>query len=762
MGGRAYGQFLEEHWNRIRGVEQRTGEDDIWNIPPFPLIDYEEPETLRKWLENTLECLEDEQCTRAYRQLSYARFYNAINDTGLKDSRNYENKDGQRFSSSARQLFNHARDFVDQFVSRMMRYPPNLNVLPNNSEYRDRIAARFGKRVIDNVFRINEVESVLQGWLQEAKICGESFLFTTFNPNIGELHPDWKKLSNFTEKQQKRIRRQAGEREVGGLRRRFENSDGDSITLDIAKKVGEIEYENPVAWLVFHETQVKWRDVNYIFKGKLKHIDQVVAENPEVDVNRLQVLDMEKNRNGSYGPGFKYGNWVVEYEFFHRATELLDDGFYARFVPGVLLKHGKLPYSHGKLPVVRMTDIDDKLNAHGRSFFDDLRPPLLLHNKMIHLMYRNVALGAHPKWVVQQGSVNFDSLANGPAIMEVEPGAAEPKLVTFNTVGNDVFTLSNDFLKQTEKLSGTFPMSRGQQLPNARAAQILTFFDEKEQERESRQVAKYIKAIEKLGELTLGTAGDFYQSSDQRTIRIIGRTGVHRIKRIEDTAKLSGPHDVKVERTTALADSKQGRISQIAELQKLPLGDKEGMGGLFTREQILRMIEVADNRTFFDMATAAVDKAESENEDMFEGEEVHDPVEWEAHIIHWNVHFQFMQSREFTDGVPDEVRNLFVDHLRATEFFMYMFAGKSASFAQGLLANIYFPAVFKIGDQPSISQLVMMHMQGTPPVVGQDGSVSGPPAAPSPVNAPEPLPPEAGLVPPEAEQGEGLLLNGAG
>ncbi len=140
------------------------------------------------------------------------------------------------------------------------------------------------------------------------------------------------------------------------------------------------------------------------------------------------------------------------------------------------------------------------------------------------------------------------------------------------------------------------------------------------------------------------------------------------------------------------------------------------------------------------MATAAVDKAESENEDMFEGVDVAAPVEFEALLVHWNVHFQFMQSREFTDGVPPEIALRFVQHLKITEALMYRRAWRSLSFAIGLSENVYFPAVFQIGTQPSLNQIIMLHQQdpaglGAPPGDEMNGAMP-------PEEGSEPLPEE--------------------
>ena len=157
------------------------------------------------------------------------------------------------------------------------------------------------------------------------------------------------------------------------------------------------------------------------------------------------------------------------------------------------------------------------------------------------------------------------------------------------------------------------------------------------------------------------------------------------------------------------------------------------------------MIEVADTPAFFENSTAAADKAESENEDIFELIDVPDPQDYENHVVHWNSHFLFMQSREFndTEGIPEQVRTRFLEHMAGTEFLMYEKAKTSYTFAQELLKNANFPAVFKIGNNnPTIIGLVKLHESAPPPETVNDGATMAPPPAPPPL----PLPP--GGMPP--------------
>lgn len=742
---RNYDQFFQDHFKR------RTGEDRGYSVSlrPFWSINRQDDRETLNWLSDTLDTLQNEQEDRAYNQVRNVRFYNGVQMLQERDTRTID-WDRRPINKTGMFVLNHARDLINQVVNRIMRYNPAVNVLPVNNEYTDRIGARVGKRVADHIFRLNDMRDVAENSVREAKLCGESYMIVDYDPFTGDLDPQYDLMQEVL----------AVDPNID-----FQNSAGQEVLLQMVKRVGEVRFRQPLPWMVFLHPAARWKDVEYCFIGSMKHMDELRAENPGVDFSNIKPTSLPRATSGTVPKGYKYGDWVVEYEFYHIGHRFLDEGAYCRFIPGVLLKHEPLPFSHRGLPLARFTDIDDPFGLHGLSILDDLRPPLVLFNRLANLMYRNVAIGAHPKMFVPNGSCNFNSLANGMLVVEYDP-PYEPKLVSFNTIGAEVFQLSEKVMSWAQQFSGVFGISRGETIPNARAGSILSFYEEQEEQREGSQIKKYNSFIERVATLSLGTAGDFYSPDDGRTIRVVGKNNQYKVYKIQDVSKLSGPYDIIAQRTTALAESKQGRIDQISTLSSAPLAgpSEAGKPGLFTREQILRMLEVADLPAFFEAATAAVDAAESENEDIYEGREVAPPEEWHQHLVHWNVHYQFIQSREFSDtqGVPPEVRQNILDHLLVHEGWMYMQAQKSLAFCNELVTNPNYPCIFSFGLNPSIAQLIMIHQQppvppsmappppGPPPPQGAAGPApgGGPEAPPDKTEKPGDLPPEK--APPEA------------
>ncbi len=704
--------------NYTSGIYSEDDEAPDKDYRPFYAIDYNDPTKFLDHANKILTLLQKDGEPRAENEIRNISFYNGIHTLANYADIRSEDYDKQPVTLENRFVMNHILELTLQKQARLMRGGHELNVRPWNNEYAEKLGARLGKKIIDSTGYTHSFDTMYAEVLLNAFICGESFLFIEWDKHIGEQDPLVARAQELSQKQ---------------IMSSFVNEDGEAITLSEIAQIGDHKFTHPLPFHVLHEPRTRWRDVQYIYKGTLKHIDQIRAENPDIDIPSTA----KRTPISANAPETQYGEWVIEWEFYHKRHRFISKGIYAKFFADTLLEFGELPYEHGELPVARFTDYDDPMNAHGRSFYEDLKLPSVMINNMMKVAYRSFCISAYPKLIMQRDSCNMYSMANGPFVVEVNPGAMEPKIVSFNAVNKDFFPLAQHVESFMEKNSGVFAMSRGGTIPNARATGILNFYSEQEELRDSSQIAKYTAFQEKIGRHILSNSAQYFKAEDGRTLKIVGKNNRYKLVKIQDNIRLSGSHAVEVVRTTALSESKQGRVDQIVQLSAMPLAGEEGPG-LFTKEQVLQMIEISDTATFFEMATAAAERASSENEDLFEGLPVEPPKEWQAHLVDWNIHFQYMQSREFSDteGLPEPVRKAFLDHLRTHEFFLYEMCKKNLALCQVLSTNKYFPAVFKLGpmDLP-ISQIMIMLTQ--------------PPMLPEAAPAEEEAPPEEEAMPGE-------------
>lgn len=184
--------------------------------------------------------------------------------------------------------------------------------------------------------------------------------------------------------------------------------------------------------------------------------------------------------------------------------------------------------------------------------------------------------------------------------------------------------------------------------------------------------------------MTLSVAGDYYDPSDKRMVRVIGKSNEW-MTRFFDTSHLEKDYDIRIQNSSALPQSKAARTQYLMDLS-------ERYPNLFSAEQVLDMLDLAQSDKFLSQATRAVRDAEAENESILYGEvKSHDPADYEDHMKHWQIHVGAMQDYSFKNTVPIETQSKLKDHVLAHEMLMMKTAERSPAYQQSLAAIPQFP-----------------------------------------------------------------------
>ncbi|MHC4105974.1 MAG: hypothetical protein ACYSR9_13615, partial [Planctomycetota bacterium] len=185
----------------------------------------------------------------------------------------------------------------------------------------------------------------------------------------------------------------------------------------------------------------------------------------------------------------------------------------------------------------------------------------------------------------------------------------------------------------------------------------------------------------------LDTAAQFYEKDDERTLAIFGANQQWMITKL-DPEHLSKPFTIRIQNSSALPESKAGRLQRIIELRK-------EFPGLLPDEEVLEMLELGTPNKFFDSATAAVRNAEAETDEILHEGKDHPPEEWEYHIEHWEVHAKAIQQPSF-NMVSKKNRKMMLDHIRAHEMFMLNLMVTNPVFQQRLAQLKQFPLLMSL------------------------------------------------------------------
>lgn len=709
----------------------------LWSLP-----DLTDEKKLEEWFETAVLVCQDFYRNYFQVQMDNLLLYKGIHWLSAdRQANRMLDRQGVAITRNPRVVINHLADFVTQWVSRLTRYRPAVAIYPARTSQQDADDAKIAKSVLDYIWYEQRIDEVLQEWARHIKIFGEAYMWVLWNPQKGDVHPDF--LAARQQGRQIPVLDSSGNP--------VKNTKGDAMVMDHAVHVGDLDYIVEAPWHTFDQPcrdrraidwSIRWHleDVEYL---RAKYPDKADEINPDLEMNSLYAgyrLDLARLKNQ-----------VVVYDLYHRSHEFLEKGRYIRRIKNCILENTDLPFEHGKIPYLYMADIDVPDQIRGMSFFQQLFPLQHQINACASLIYKSLVLFAHPKLVIQDGSCDMQQLLNESTVVSYS-GGVPPTLLNQNAVSGELFSYLNKLEETAEKLSGVFTMSRGQAPSGVRAAKALRVLEEQEDKRAYITAIKYnnIGLVENA-RMTISVAGTYYDDSDGRLLQIVGKDNEYKIQKFQ-VANLTKPFHFRIENTTALSQSPAARIDEISELMQIRFDPQAPI----SREQFIQLLDLTASDQFKDIVTRATKCAESENNDFASGVPVAPPTETEDLITHWKIHIQMMQSRDYKELWSPQVKEAAEQHLKMTEYLMFEKAnGIQDSMGMPLrMGNPAFAQRLQL-ECPDFPTLLQAPVPPPPPMMGLGmggGPVGGPmpPAGPTlepamteqgaPV-APPPMPP---------------------
>lgn len=705
------------------------------------LDDKDNEKEILSWLNGELNYLKEESRERLRKIKRNLALYRGI-QYEAQDVRQDRREEGvNRSRSIPKIVVNHLYDLTQNRVSRLVKYKPAVAVMPTNDEFEDKVSAKLTEALLQHIWYLQKFEGLMTPEIAKiGNICGECFLWVNWGPNLGDYHPDAKPDKNGEFKKVPLLG-EDGKPELDSL--------GNKIMIEKPIRVGDVDYEITMPWDVYLEKKARISDAQYCFRRKVMKVEEArmmypdaadkikdQADYEEFDFNTLEVK--------------KLVNEVVIWEFWHRRTTGLPNGRLVAFTKDDIILNTDFPFSHTEHPFERFTDIEIPGQLHALSFFETVKALTSTYNNLTNMIQRNQFLTAHPKWMAPAGSVNIKHLGNDITIVQYK-GQVPPQLVQMNPTPAEVFTFRQQLKEEFQQIAGVFGVSRGEPPPGIKAGVALQFLSEQESERFNELILKWNEFIRNVAQKTIAVAGDYYDSSDKRMIRILGKDNSWQT-RFFDSANLSKNYDVRVQNSSALPQSKAARMQTLMDLsEKFP--------DMFTSEQLLDMLDMAQSEKFINAATQAVKSAEAENEQILAGEKTAGVQEYEDHLTHWRIHSRKLQSYSFKEMTPKKIQTVLMDHILVHEMYLYKKAKSNPKLAEQLANESLFPIFFVPESQVPNEQTGVEAQQGgaapaslaQQPAEGLNPLAGG--EAQLPVNIePEPLdnlPP--GEVPPPVE-----------
>ena len=253
-------------------------------------------------------------------------------------------------------------------------------------------------------------------------------------------------------------------------------------------------------------------------------------------------------------------------------------------------------------------------------------------------------------------------------------------------------------------------MSRGQVPQGVTANSALRFLDEQESQRLSTLVSNRNSRIVNTLNMMLCTTSDNYRADDGRMIREVGEDNSYLVRDLSKT-DFSKVYSIELQKTSALPDTKAGKIATIIDLNQVTQTDP-----VFKRDGIIEMLDLGADKAFVNRATVGINAARTILDKILMGEEVPEPQMYDSLITHWSVLTDALEENWFKQRVDPRIQEVIKKRVGIVEGLMWIRAKNNMKFAQEVYALDKYPIYFT--PQIPISQLIAppAQIQAPPPV----------------------------------------------
>lgn len=630
----------------------------------FPFVDQADDGAILDWLNKDIEAKFRSRSTRleAMRKLD-AMFkglpYNVSDRTTLREA---DEELGLRRPKS---IYNFINEMVEAKVSQRARFKPAITVIPNNINTDDENRAEAVKTVLTAKAQELDLETVLSNGDKINFLSGESYTYVKWDKYSGGI-------SNILTTAQQQ-----------GITPTYD----DGTPIEMAFK-GDIDLIPLGPDRCFHQLGKKrWCEVDDCSIITWIHQDELKAEYPDV-AGDIHPTDSNYYNYFNIADRNEFIHHCMSIEYYYRPNRFLPKGAYVRYIPGLILEKKDFPYLDGELPVEFDTDIDVQGEITGRPFTANIEKLQRLHDMASASMARGYAIANSPKWVYQKGSIDANKLNNQYSSLEFK-GPMAPQLVSFNGVPSASLDILAWAEKGVEKASSIYGVSRGEPPKGIKAAVALQFLDEQELQRESRGMAKRQRRTLGIYKKMLSRMQQFYTAEDGRIFKYLGEDNSYLVKDFA-SMDITGEFDIKFENSSALPDSKTGKIAAIFDLNAATPNDP-----MFNKQQIAQILDLGNDKRFRAEATAGLKAGQFKLQEILnKSPSVPQPRAWDEFLIEYPIFIQALRQREFK-GEDPQVMNGLSNYIKAMEYLMWEKAQMNPIFKSKVMLFAEYPVFFQ-------------------------------------------------------------------
>lgn len=654
--------------------------NEIAEQAPFQFRkDKKEAGTL-EWLNTDYDSSEKSAQSRLRSYRRWMALYKGIHWRDY-DTREYRRDDNGHSSRKPRHVVNFVFEMTEARVAQSAKMKSSVTAIPHDNSQNDINNAKSCKLLLDSKAYDLQIEKIFQENDRSTYTMGTSFLCLHWDEDAGPTSPLYDKIKK---KDPELLKGYKGPTTVGDVTVKVKGPD--RIFPERGKKSWEeIDYLHEIAWMPLEEAKAR-------YPKKKNEIKENVRQLYNWDTTELS----------------QPKNMVMLRTFWHKPTKFLPAGAKIVYCDDCIMENIEFPYEHGKLPFIPQTDIDVYSEFWGRPFITNIEQMQRMYNNIQSGIARDFGIGSAPKWVMPKGACDVNSLNNDFSIIEYT-GPMAPQLVTKSPTNQGNFQLQEALEGKISQLSNVYDISRGNVPSGVTANSALRFLDEQESQRIIVQQQKRKRTVVSTYKMMLEIMRQYYRADDGRMVKTLGETNEYLIKSMAK-ADFSKIYDVQIQNTSALSDTKTGKIADIVDLNAMTQTDP-----IFRREEVVEMLDLGTVDHFKSAATVAVNAARTNLQLMLEGEEAPEPKQWDELLVHYSVFCKALQETTFKTSVEPAVQQKIIIYVTVLEHLMFERCKKNTKFLMEVSMLGNYPIFFQ--PEITIAQLVaqnqMMMAQAT-------------------------------------------------
>jgi len=545
---------------------------------------------------------------------------------------------GESPSWRVRHVTNYISTVVQTKVALLMKNKPIWNVMSMTDDTADREGAKLSQQLLDYLWRKEEILEESRKLVHYGTLFGTGLMKTYWDTESGPMIED--------------------------------PETGEMVSA------GEITITSVSPFEIFPDPHCKSPSISDC--KWLIHAYKISRE--EAELRYGQVFEKESSEEGNdvtlekqfqnlmSGTGYAGGGlnqstvdeegFVTIKEYWENPNPLNPGGKYCVFTKSKVLYEGELPYGLKSIPFSKYDDIYVMDRFWGMSTVEQLLPLQVEYNKTRSQILENRNLMANPKWVAPTDSItNKEQINSEPGEIiyyNAIQGISPPQPISMPSPPAYLFQQEERILNDLQIVSGISDVVMRSAPPTGvESGRAMAILAEKDESRMATTIQSFENSLSRVGRHCIQLAKIFYDEA--RAIRIAGSDNMARIVYLKGQ-NLSSPEDIAVTIGQGLGFSRLAKVELLLEMWD--------RGLMRDPQQLLHLMEFGDDKGVNEEQNMDRNNASVENLMMSQGQAAQ-PMPWEDHIIHLEVHRKFIKSEDFKQ-LPQEAQQALFQHYQDT------------------------------------------------------------------------------------------------